>query len=63
MERAREKVDQILATQEGPRMDPDIEKQFDTYWETVKTRTMEDYRKLEGMDDATETGVSYGNQP
>ncbi len=63
MQRAREKVDQILATQEGPGMEPDIEKQFDAYWEIVKKRTMEIYRKLEGMDDVTETGVSYGNQP
>ncbi len=63
MQRAREKVDQILATQEGPGIDTDVEKQFDAYWETVKTRTMDDYRKMEGMEDATETGVSYGREP
>ena len=62
MVRAKEKVDQILATQQGPGMDPDIEKRFDAYWEIVKTRTMDDYRKMEGMEDATETGVSYGKE-
>jgi trimethylamine--corrinoid protein Co-methyltransferase len=62
MDRAKEKVDQILATQQGPGMDPEIEKRFDAYWDTVKTRTMDDYRKMEGMEDATETGVSYGKE-
>ena len=63
MERAREKVDQILATQEGPGMDPDVEKRFDAYWETIKSRTMDTYRKLEGMEDSTESGISYGKEP
>jgi trimethylamine---corrinoid protein Co-methyltransferase len=63
IERAKEKVDQILATQEGPGMDPEIEMQFNAYWEIVKKRTMDDYRRMEGMEDATETGVSYGKDP
>jgi trimethylamine--corrinoid protein Co-methyltransferase len=60
MERAREKVESILATQEGPGMDPDAEKQFDAYWEIVKKRSMEDYRKLENLENADGSGVNYG---
>jgi len=58
--RAGEKIAQILETQTGPGMDPDVEKEFDAYWDMVKKRTMDDYRSLEGIQDAAETGISYG---
>ncbi len=62
MVRAREKVDQILLSQQGPGMDPDIEKEFDRYWKIVKKRTMDDYRRLEGMEDTSESGITYGKE-
>ncbi|MBN2156387.1 MAG: trimethylamine methyltransferase family protein [Candidatus Lokiarchaeota archaeon] len=61
VQRAKEIVEHILETQKGLGMDPAIEKRFDEYWDTyVKPRTMDDFRKLEGMENATESGVSYG---
>ncbi len=51
MERAREKVDEVLHTQEGPGYSPEVDKKLKEYLKVISTRTMEDYRKLEGMED------------
>jgi trimethylamine--corrinoid protein Co-methyltransferase len=61
--RAQEKVQEILQSQVGPDLAPDVEKEFDAYLDKIKERTMNDYRRLEGMEDAKETGISYGKDP
>ncbi|TXT63089.1 MAG: hypothetical protein BAJALOKI1v1_790002 [Promethearchaeota archaeon] len=48
--RAREKVDKILETQKGPGYSKEINKELQDYLKIISTRTMADYRKLEGMD-------------
>jgi len=49
MDRAKEKVDHILETQEGPGYSPEIDKKLKEYLKTISARSMDDYRKLEGM--------------
>ncbi len=51
MERAQEKVEKILNTQEGPGYTSEVDKELKTYLEVISSRTMEDYRKLEGIDE------------
>jgi trimethylamine--corrinoid protein Co-methyltransferase len=50
---AREKVEQILKEQKGPGLSSDIEKKIAEYTKIVSARTMDDYRKAEGMEDTT----------
>jgi trimethylamine--corrinoid protein Co-methyltransferase len=50
VERARKKVENILKTQEGPGLFPQIEDELDKYFKVVATRSLEDYRKLENME-------------
>lgn len=52
IETAREKVEMILSLQKGPGLKPDIEEKLSEYTKKVAARTMEDYRKAEGMDEA-----------
>ncbi|UCC19467.1 MAG: trimethylamine methyltransferase family protein [Promethearchaeota archaeon] len=52
MERAKEKVEKILSTQKGPDIPEDIEQELNEYYKIISTRTYDDYRKLEGMDDS-----------
>ncbi|MBD3193950.1 MAG: hypothetical protein GF317_02775 [Candidatus Lokiarchaeota archaeon] len=52
MERAREKVDKILKEQQGPGYIDDIEKQLRNYLKEISKRTMEDYRRLEDMENS-----------
>jgi trimethylamine:corrinoid methyltransferase-like protein len=47
---AREKVDQILATQQGPILSNEVEKQFANYLKIIQKRTMDSYRIMEGLD-------------
>jgi len=49
---AREKVDEILQSQQGPGLSPDIEIKLSEYFKIVASRSINDYRKLEGMDES-----------
>ncbi|MFX0048623.1 MAG: trimethylamine methyltransferase family protein, partial [Candidatus Hermodarchaeota archaeon] len=51
IERAREKVDSILETQKGPGISEEIEKNFQEYFKIISSRTYDDFRKGEDMDD------------
>ncbi|TFF99554.1 MAG: hypothetical protein EU541_04600 [Promethearchaeota archaeon] len=51
MARAREKIDKILETQEGPGYSSEVDKKLKEYLNLISSRTMDDYRKLEGLDE------------
>ncbi len=51
--RARVKVEEILKSAPEGKLSREIEQQFDTYFTTMRKRTMDDFRKLEGLLDAT----------
>ncbi len=52
MIRAREKVDEILQSQQGPGLSSDVETKLSEYFKIVASRSVNDYRKLEGMDES-----------
>ena len=52
MIRAREKVDEILQSQQGPGLSSDVEIKLSEYFKIVASRSINDYRKLEGMDES-----------
>jgi trimethylamine--corrinoid protein Co-methyltransferase len=52
MAKAKEKVDQILQSQQGPGLTPEIERKLDDYFKLVAARSLDQYRKLEGIEDA-----------
>ena len=52
MIRAREKVDEILQSQQGSGLSADIEIKLSEYFKIVASRSISDYRKLEGMDES-----------
>jgi trimethylamine:corrinoid methyltransferase-like protein len=54
--KAKEKVDKILQSQKGPGLNSEIEAKLNEYFKIVSSRTMNDYRKLEGMEESE--GVS-----
>ncbi len=47
---AREKVEAILKSQQGPGLLPDIEAELNKYIKIVASRSLDEYRRLEGMD-------------
>ena len=49
IERAREKVEQILEKQKGPGISSEVEKGFQDYYKKISSRTYEEYQKAEGM--------------
>jgi len=49
---AKERVDQILKAQEGPNYTMDVLNDLNKYIKLVSTRTLADYRKLEGLDES-----------
>lgn len=53
MDRAKERVEQILQSQKGPGLSPEIERKIDDFIKKVAKRSMEDYRTAEGFDDST----------
>jgi trimethylamine--corrinoid protein Co-methyltransferase len=54
MTRAKEKVEKILESQQGPGLPSDIETKLSDYFKIVASRSLNDYRKLEGMEDSEE---------
>ncbi len=55
MERARLKVNEILQTQKGPGLSPELEKKIKEYTKMVSKRTMEDYQIAEGLDQSKDS--------
>ncbi len=51
IERAGEKVKEILDTQQGPGYSDNVDEELKEYLKIISARTMDDYRKLEGMDE------------
>jgi len=49
---AKERVDKILETQKGPGLSSNTEKQIAKYSQIVTSRSLEDYMKLEGIDNS-----------
>ncbi|MCJ7651948.1 MAG: trimethylamine methyltransferase family protein, partial [Candidatus Lokiarchaeota archaeon] len=47
---ATERVNEILKTQEGPNYSTDVLDELNKYIKLVSTRTLADYRKMEGLD-------------
>ena len=52
MDTAHEKVDNILKSQKGPGIQSDIEMELNNYFKIVASRSLDDYRRLEGMEDS-----------
>jgi len=50
--RAKEKVDSILETQKGPGISKIVEKKLQEHFKIISSRSYDDFRKGEGMDDA-----------
>ena len=50
IERAREKVEQILENQKGPGISSEVESAFQEYYKKISSRTYEDFQKAEGMN-------------
>ncbi len=49
---AKERVNMILETQEGPKFSTEVLNALNEYIKLVSTRTLPDYRKLEGLDES-----------
>ncbi|MFX0058003.1 MAG: trimethylamine methyltransferase family protein [Candidatus Hodarchaeota archaeon] len=49
---ASKKVENILKTQKGPGLSHQTENELNKYFKVVASRTLDDYRKLEGIDDS-----------
>jgi len=45
-------VEIILKTQEGPGVSPQTEDELNKYFKVIASRTLDDYRKLENMEDS-----------
>ncbi|MHA1669023.1 MAG: trimethylamine methyltransferase family protein [Promethearchaeota archaeon] len=50
IERAREKVNQILEKQKGPGISNEVERNFQEYYKKISSRTYEDFQKAEGLE-------------
>ncbi|MCJ7647654.1 MAG: trimethylamine methyltransferase family protein, partial [Candidatus Lokiarchaeota archaeon] len=55
IERAREKVEQILKNQKGPGISNEVERAFQEVYKKISSRTYEDFQKAEGMDKVDRT--------
>ena len=55
IERASEKVEQILKNQKGPGISHEVESAFQEFYKKISSRTYEDYQKAEGLDKAEGT--------
>jgi trimethylamine--corrinoid protein Co-methyltransferase len=51
IQRAGEKVEEILNTQKGPGYSDSVDKELKDYLKIISSRTMDEYRRLEGMDE------------
>jgi trimethylamine--corrinoid protein Co-methyltransferase len=60
IDRAREKVDKILETQKGPGISEEIEGKFQDYFKIIASRSYDDFRKGEDMDDSNVPKIVNG---
>lgn len=60
IQRAREKVDSILNTQKGPGISEEIEKKLQEYFKIISSRSYDDFRKGEDMDNANVPKIVNG---
>ena len=51
IENAKERVDEILRKPKEKRLDPLINKELKEYFKVISARTLQDYQKLEGIED------------
>ena len=51
IQRAKEKVNQILETQQGPGISKEVDDQLKEYFEIISSRTMDYFRKAEELDE------------
>jgi trimethylamine--corrinoid protein Co-methyltransferase len=59
IQRASEKVDQILKTQKGPGISDDVDYQLKEYFKEISSRDMDFFRKAEDLDKETDVkGIS-----
>lgn len=52
MMRAKEKVDLILKNQKGPGISSEVDEKLLEYYKIISSRTYDDFRRLEGMEDS-----------
>ena len=62
IKRARERVDSILDTQKGPGISEEVEREFEQYFKIVSSRTYDDFRKAEEMDDVNIPKIVNGRE-
>jgi trimethylamine--corrinoid protein Co-methyltransferase len=55
IENAKERVDIILEQQKGPGIPLEVDKKLKEYFRVISSRTMDEFRKAEGMDDKDNT--------
>ncbi|TFG23781.1 MAG: hypothetical protein EU533_02790 [Promethearchaeota archaeon] len=53
--RAKDKVEEILKVQKGPGLSSEIETKLSEYFKMVASRSLNEYRKLEGMEESEES--------
>lgn len=63
---AQKKVKDILSSYESPNLPPSINQALDEYLKKVSKRTLEDYAKLEGLNNNQDPknigGLQFNNQ-
>jgi len=52
--RAKEKVNLILDNQVGPGIAPEVDKELKEYFKIIASRTMDEFRKVEGLDESND---------
>jgi trimethylamine--corrinoid protein Co-methyltransferase len=55
MATAKEKVEEILKVQKGPGFSSEVETKLSEYFKIVASRSLNEYRKLEGMEESDES--------
>jgi len=58
--RAKEKVNLILENQVGPGIAPEVDKELKEYFKIIASRTMDEFRKAEGLDESDDLPVING---
>ncbi|MFX1317081.1 MAG: trimethylamine methyltransferase family protein [Promethearchaeota archaeon] len=53
--RARERVDEILEKQQGPGISSEVDARLKEYYKEISSRTYDDFRKAEGMEESDTT--------
>ena len=51
---AKEKAEEILRVQNGPGLPSEVETKLREYYKIIASRSLNEYRKLEGMEESDE---------